>query len=100
MTSPSDWYDFLKSNGNLILVFPDQVKYELHCKKTNQPINQCHVHANMGFDFMIDVINTINKMEYSKQNIFMLAAYNLCWVEESVLGAPVIKSYASNMLSG
>jgi ubiquinone/menaquinone biosynthesis C-methylase UbiE len=69
----------LKSNGNLILVFPDQVKYELHCKKTNQPINQYHVHPNMGFDFMIDVLNTVQSISYE------LLYQNNCEIDYNVI---------------
>jgi ubiquinone/menaquinone biosynthesis C-methylase UbiE len=42
----------LKSNGNLILVFPDQQKYEAHCLEHEQPINTHHVHKDMGLAFM------------------------------------------------
>lgn len=42
----------LKPGGNLILVFPDQYKYEAYCKKHNQPINKSHVHEDMGSNYM------------------------------------------------
>ena len=55
----------LKDNGDLILVFPDQVAYEKHCLKTNQPLNPHHIHANMGLSFMLDILNEINEINYS-----------------------------------
>ena len=42
----------LKPGGNLILVFPDQPKYEKYCRRRGQPLNMCHVHADMGLAFM------------------------------------------------
>lgn len=43
----------LKPGGNLILVFPDQAAYEKKCRETGQPLNIHHVHADMGFDYMM-----------------------------------------------
>ena len=48
-----DFIRIVKSGGNLVLVFPDQTAYEIECKRTGQPINIHHVHADMGFDFMM-----------------------------------------------
>ena len=42
----------LKNGGRLILVFPDQPKYEAHCRRTGQPLNMYHVHREMGLEFM------------------------------------------------
>ena len=42
----------LKSGGNLILVFPDQPKYEAYCREINLPMNPYHVHADMGYEYM------------------------------------------------
>lgn len=47
----------LKDGGNLILVFPDQQKYEQHCRLTGQPVNVHHKHADMGLAFIKDVMN-------------------------------------------
>lgn len=49
----------LKDKGNLILVFPDQKKYEEECLKTNQPLNIHHVHQNMGLQFMLDKLASL-----------------------------------------
>jgi ubiquinone/menaquinone biosynthesis C-methylase UbiE len=46
-----------KDGGNLILVFPDQKKYEEHCRQTGQPVNLYHKHAEMGLDFMKKVLD-------------------------------------------
>lgn len=54
----------LKSGGNLILVFPDQPTYEAHCKRTGQPLNTFHVHATMGYDYMIDRLNELTGIQY------------------------------------
>jgi len=42
----------LKPGGTLILVFPDQQKYEAHCRRTGQPLNMYHVHQDMGLELM------------------------------------------------
>jgi len=42
----------LKSGGNLILVFPDQLVYERYCFLKGEAPNPHHVHSNMGLGFM------------------------------------------------
>ncbi len=54
----------LKSNGNLVLVFPNQKKYEEICNKIGQPLNPYHVHADMGYTYMIDRLNEIKNISY------------------------------------
>jgi len=49
----------LKPGGHLILVFPDQRKYEAHCFRTGQPLNTHHVHKDMGLEFMLDCLRQI-----------------------------------------
>jgi SAM-dependent methyltransferase len=55
----------LKPGGNLILVFPDQSKYERHCRRTGQPLNMCHVHADMGLTFMHQRLNELADIRYT-----------------------------------
>ncbi|WP_153798740.1 class I SAM-dependent methyltransferase [Foetidibacter luteolus] len=55
----------LKNEGNLILVFPDQPKYESYCKKTGQPLNLFHVHKNMGLKFMLNQLNGMDNLSYT-----------------------------------
>lgn len=54
----------LKSGGNLILVFPDQPKYEVYCKKMGIPMNPYHIHANMGYDLMLEKMNELSGISY------------------------------------
>jgi ubiquinone/menaquinone biosynthesis C-methylase UbiE len=54
----------LKSGGNLILVFPDQPKYEQYCKLTGQPLNTHHIHKTMGSEFMLQRLNEITGISY------------------------------------
>jgi SAM-dependent methyltransferase len=54
----------LKPSGTLILVFPDQPTYEAHCKKTGQPQNMYHVHADMGLDYMIKALDSLENIRY------------------------------------
>jgi SAM-dependent methyltransferase len=49
----------LKDGGNLILVFPDQPKYEVYCRDMGIPMNPYHVHADMGYDFMMARLNEL-----------------------------------------
>jgi len=55
----------LKPGGNLILVFPDQPKYEKYCRRTGQPLNMCHVHADMGLAFMYRRLNELTAIRYA-----------------------------------
>lgn len=49
----------LKNGGNLVLVFPDQPKYETYCIEMGIPMNPYHIHANMGYDFMLLRLNEV-----------------------------------------
>lgn len=60
----TEFIRLLKSGGNLILVFPDQERYEDHCKITGQPLNAHHFHAKMGLEFMLQKINEISSIKY------------------------------------
>jgi len=54
----------LKSGGNLILVFPDQQKYESYCIKTGQPVNQYHVHQDMSLQYMKNAMDIQEGIQY------------------------------------
>ncbi len=54
----------LKNNGTLILVFPDQPKYEIFNKANGIPGNPYHVHSNMGYDYMLAKLNEIELIKY------------------------------------
>jgi SAM-dependent methyltransferase len=54
----------LRSGGTLILVFPDQQVYEKICKRTGQPLNIHHKHADMGLNFMKEKIKWANIKNY------------------------------------
>jgi ubiquinone/menaquinone biosynthesis C-methylase UbiE len=54
----------LKNGGNLILVFPDQPKYEVYCREMGVPMNPYHIHADMGFDYMVARLNELNGITY------------------------------------
>ena len=56
----------LKSNGYLILVFPDQPKYEVYCKSINQPMNPYHIHADMGYTFMKNKLKEIGGITFEE----------------------------------
>jgi ubiquinone/menaquinone biosynthesis C-methylase UbiE len=59
-----DFIRVLKTNGYLILVFPDQPAYEKHCLKTGQTLNTHHVHKSMGLQFMLEVLNTLKGISF------------------------------------
>ncbi len=54
----------LKSGGYLILVFPDQPKYEVYCRQINLPMNPYHVHADMGYDYMKQQLDGLSGVSY------------------------------------
>ena len=55
----------LRPGGNLILVFPDQVKFEETCARTGQPLNPFHVHKDMSLAFMKARLKEMPAVEYS-----------------------------------
>ena len=54
----------LKNGGNLILVFPDQPKYEVYCREIGIPMNPYHVHADMGHDYMLARLHELEGISY------------------------------------
>ncbi len=54
----------LKNGGNLVLVFPDQPKYEIYCSQMGVPMNPYHIHADMGYDFMMDCLQSLPGITY------------------------------------
>lgn len=54
----------LKNGGNLVLVFPDQPKYEVFCKDNGIIMNPYHVHADMGHDYMLARLTEIPSISY------------------------------------
>ena len=55
----------LKPGGNLVLVFPDQPKYEKYCRRRGQPLDMCHVHADMGLTYMHQQLKQVSAITYS-----------------------------------
>ncbi|MFN5225027.1 MAG: methyltransferase domain-containing protein [Bacteroidota bacterium] len=56
----------LRPGGNLILVFPDQPKYEIYCREINLPMNPYHVHADMGYDYMKRQLDALPGIHYKE----------------------------------
>lgn len=61
----NEFIRILKPGGNLVLVFPDQIKYELTCKRTGQPLNQYHKHSDMGLDYMKNALSKSSLKDYA-----------------------------------
>lgn len=60
----TEFIRILKPGGKLILVFPDQRKYEEHCRRTGQPLNTHHVHKEMGLEFMHSRLQEVSGITY------------------------------------
>ncbi len=56
----------LKNEGTLVLVFPDQPKYEIYCNSIGQPMNPYHVHADMGYDLMNKRLKEVPGIRYEE----------------------------------
>jgi ubiquinone/menaquinone biosynthesis C-methylase UbiE len=54
----------LKNGGNLVLVFPDQPKYASYCRELAIPMNPYHVHADMGYDYMLAKLTELDGVSY------------------------------------
>lgn len=59
-----DFVRVIRNGGTLILVFPDQVKYEAHCRATGQPLNLHHVHADMGLGYITTVMKSLDDVKF------------------------------------
>lgn len=55
----------LKSGGNLVLAFPDQVKYEAYCRKYYLLLNLSHKHRNFGYQFVMDELQQVPSIKFS-----------------------------------
>jgi SAM-dependent methyltransferase len=56
----------LKNNGTLILVFPDQPKYEVYCNKIGLAMNPYHIHADMGYELMIKRLHEVPNIKFTE----------------------------------
>jgi SAM-dependent methyltransferase len=56
----------LKNGGNLILAFPDQPKYERYCRRMGVTLNPYHVHADMGYQFMLARLSEVSGISYEE----------------------------------
>lgn len=54
----------LKNGGNLVLVFPDQMKYETYCTKNKVALNPYHIHKDMGLEFMLRKLKEIKNIKF------------------------------------
>ncbi|MDP3667215.1 MAG: methyltransferase domain-containing protein, partial [Sediminibacterium sp.] len=69
----------LKNGGNLILVFPDQPKYEVYCREMGVPLNPYHIHATMGYDFMLARMNELPGITFD------ILYHNNCVIDYNVV---------------
>jgi predicted SAM-dependent methyltransferase len=58
-----EWLRVIKPGGNLVLFLPDEQAYRAFCTMTGQRGNQHHVYANFSYEFVRDIINTIENTE-------------------------------------
>jgi len=63
-----------KDNGRLILVFPDQKKYEYVCKIKNEVPNRAHKIPEMGLIYMLKQIEAAGNLKVI--NYFEIPTYN------------------------
>ena len=54
----------LKNGGNLVLVFPDQPVYKAYCETHGIPMNPYHIHADMGYDLMLQRLNELQNISF------------------------------------
>lgn len=55
----------LKPKGRLILVFPDQVKYEKFCTDYQLWPNIQHKHPDMGMEFMLNALKQLSEYQFT-----------------------------------
>lgn len=54
-----EWLRVLKKGGRLVIYCPDEQRFREHCKKTGQPYNHDHKHANFSLRFVLDILDKI-----------------------------------------
>lgn len=56
-----EWVRVLKVGGKLVILCPDQKRYEAHCQATNQPPNAAHKLAHFGLQHCQNCLDRIGK---------------------------------------
>ncbi len=56
-----EWLRPLKSGGKLVIFCPDEQVYRAHCKKTGQPYNPNHVHADFSLGKVKGILASLNR---------------------------------------
>jgi len=54
-----EWLRVLKTGGKLIIFCPDEQVYREHCRRTGDPYNTCHVHADFSLEFVKKALDRI-----------------------------------------
>ena len=77
-----DFVRITKSGGNIILVFPDQQVYEKICAATGQLVNVNHVHKDMGYDYMVSCLKSLEEQhQFTSEVLFK----NNCEIDYNVV---------------
>lgn len=63
-----------KDGGRIILVFPDQQKYELKCQRNNENPNPSHKIKEMGIKYMLNELNAFDNITIVDS--FEIPSYN------------------------
>lgn len=63
-----EWLRVLKVGGNLIILCPDEQRYRRHCRRTHQPYNGSHKHANFGLAYVEQILEKIGGVEFVYEN--------------------------------
>lgn len=63
-----EWLRVLKVGGKLVIFCPDEKVYRLHCKKTVQPYNNCHKHADFSLEKVKKILMQIGNVKIIYEN--------------------------------
>lgn len=58
-----EWTRVLKIGGRLVLLLPDQKRYENHCSKLGKKPNLSHKIKNFGLKYLKNILNDIDGLE-------------------------------------
>lgn len=64
----AEWLRVLKPGGRLVLFCPDEQVYREHCRKTGQPYNHNHKHADFSLEKVKTILNEIAHTRFLHEN--------------------------------
>jgi predicted SAM-dependent methyltransferase len=92
----SEWVRVIRKGGKLVLLLPDQKRYEKHCKKHGTEVNGSHKIKEFGLEYLKNIIKEIGNLKIVFEKDFT-KEYNFALVAEKLEKTPNHKIVEKNL---